>query len=266
MRAATTRLPSEKTHCAAPPALPVWAWRARHRVWLIAREHPRLFYTLARDRGFAANQLIGPDTELVIEGYPRSANSYAVISFQLAQPQARIIAHHTHAPAQVIQAAKRGLPLLVPIRHPGDAVASLVIRDHRYTVDLALEAYVRFYETVLPYRDRMILARFEDITRDFGSVIQQLNHRFGTAFTLPESEPEARDRCFRMIEQIDQQSGGSERSVARPSAWRQERKRERVAEIQCAAHYADAIRIYERATESRISPARRYARVIVLST
>jgi hypothetical protein len=243
-----------------------WAWRIRHRAWLVAREQPQLFYALARRRGFAANQLVGPSTQLVIEGFPRSANSYAVIGFQLAQPAWLPVAHHTHAPAQVIRAAEHGIPLLVPIRHPRDAIASLLIRDRRYSVDLAVEAYASFHETVLPYRSAMVLTRFEDVTRDLGGVIRQVNQRFGTSFGLPPSaDAEFRQACFRMIEEIDTLSGGSEHSVARPSAWRLERKRELINRIQNASSYPAILELYEHAVKPRLAPTPGRSRVIVLS-
>ena len=77
----------------------------------------------------------------------------------------------------------------------------------------------------------MVLTRFEDVTHDLGLVIQQVNRRFGTAFALPNCDDEFRAACFRLIEEIDAQSGGDERTVARPSVWRQERKRELIQRI-----------------------------------
>jgi hypothetical protein len=242
------------------------AWQLRHRAWLVAREQPRLFYAFARGRGFPPNQLVGTETQLVIEGFPRSANSYAVIGFQLAQPELLPVAHHTHAPAQVIRAVERDIPLMVPIRHPRDAIASLLIRDRRYSVGLAVDAYASFYNAVLPYRDALVLAPFDDITRDLGGVIRQVNSRFGTSFALPpSSDEEFRDACFRQIEEIDHRTGGNECTVARPSAWRQERKRELVARIQNAERYPEVLELYEQAVAPRRTTATGRSRVVVPS-
>ena len=43
-------------------------------------------------------------TELVIEAFPRSANTFATVAFQLSQPAPVRVAHHLHAPAQVTEA------------------------------------------------------------------------------------------------------------------------------------------------------------------
>jgi hypothetical protein len=229
------------------------AWQLRHRGWLASREQPMLFYAFARHRGVPSDQLVGADTQMVIEGFPRSANSYAVIGFQLAQPELLTVAHHTHAPAQVIRAVERNIPLMVPIRHPRDAIASLLIRDRRYSIGLAVDAYASFYQSVLPYRDALVLARFDDITRDLGGVIRRVNSQYGTSFALPpSSDDEFRDACFRQIEEIDLRSGGNEYTVARPSAWRQERKRELVTRIQNAGRYPEILELYGSAVAQRV--------------
>ena len=250
---------SERTRFPASPTKKLLnrAWQIRHRGWLIARERPTLFYAFARRRGFPPDQLVGAHTQLVIEGFPRSANSYAVIGFQLAQPALLSLAHHTHAPAQIIRAVERNIPLMVPVRHPRDAIASLLIRDRRYSIGLAVDAYASFYRTVLPYRDALVLAPFDDLTRDLGSVVRRVNSKYGTSFALPpSSDDKFRNACFRQIEEIDRRTGGNESTVARPSAWRQERKRELVARIQNAERYPEILELYENAVAPRMTANR----------
>jgi hypothetical protein len=54
-------------------------------------------------------------TQLVIEGYPRLGNTFAVVAFLQAQKEDVRIAHHLHAPAQVIRAARWRIPTIVLI-------------------------------------------------------------------------------------------------------------------------------------------------------
>jgi hypothetical protein len=93
------------------------------------------------------------------------------------------VAHHLHAPIQLVDAARRGIPALAIVRNPGDAAASVTIRSPHVSLEQALEAYVRFYQPLAAHRDRCMVARFEDVTSDLGAVIQRLNERFGTSFT-----------------------------------------------------------------------------------
>src|SRR5919108_5935171 len=62
------------------------------------------------------DRIIRPDTELVIEGFGRSASSYAVVCLELAQDREVRSAHHTHAAAQVVKAARLRMPTLVIVK------------------------------------------------------------------------------------------------------------------------------------------------------
>src|SRR5262249_43627381 len=102
---------------------------------------------------------------------------------QLAQPRPVRLAHHLHAPAQLVMAAKRGVPALALIREPKGAILSQLIREPDVVMPDALVAYTRFYAKILPYRDAFVVGEFDEVTRDFGAVVRKLNARFGTGFT-----------------------------------------------------------------------------------
>lgn len=146
-------------------------------------EHPSLYLPFARRKYPGPSpEVIGPETELVIDGYTRSATTFAVYALQLSQANPVRLAHHLHAPAQLIEAARRGVPALVLIREPQGAVLSQVVREPWVTVSGALIAYSRFYTCLVPYRDRFVVGEFEQVTTDFGAVVRRLNTRFGTSF------------------------------------------------------------------------------------
>ena len=113
----------------------------------------------------------------------RSANTFSVVAFQLAQERPVPVAHHLHAPIQLMEAARREIPAMSIVRRPGDAAASVTIRSPHVSLEQALEAYVRFYEALVPFRDRCTVVRFEDVTSDFGATVERLNERYGTSFT-----------------------------------------------------------------------------------
>lgn len=159
------------------------ASRARHRLRTRVAEYPSLYLPFARRKYPGPSpEVISPETELVIDGYTRSATTFAVYALQLSQPKPVRLAHHLHAPAQLIEAARRGVPALVLIREPQGAILSQVVREPWVTVSGALIAYSRFYKCLLPYRDRFVVGEFEQVTNDFGDVIRRLNTRFRTSF------------------------------------------------------------------------------------
>ncbi len=150
-------------------------WRASSHL-----AHSHLF--LAANRLDRNRAVVDRRTELVIEGFPRSANTFAAVAFQVAQPRPIRLAHHLHAQSQVTWALKAGIPTLVVIREPSEAAASVVTRSPYLTLSDVLGGYARFYESLMPHRDACVIGRFDLVTTDFGGVIRDLNARAGTHF------------------------------------------------------------------------------------
>ena len=141
---------------------------------------PAVYLRLARMRH--GDRVLGPGTELVIEGFPRSANTFAVTAFEMAQPAPVAVAHHLHSAGHVTAAVHRGVPALLLVRAPADAVVSSVMR--KPSLDLAAVAgrYETFHRPLLPLLDHIEVAGFDQVTTDFGAVIDRVNARFGTRF------------------------------------------------------------------------------------
>ena len=203
--------------------------------WLqiYAGGHPAVYfglYRILRPRQ-DLSRATTPDKLVVIEGFPRSGNSFARRAFIMAQGETfdvTRIAHHLHVPAQVIRAARWRIPTVLLIRRPKDAVLSLVIRDP-ISVDQALRYYISFYEAVEGYRDSYVLGLFEDVTGDFGRVIERLNERFGTTFSPFRHDEESVNELFAGMETQARKKYGEalwERKVQRPAAVREKIKDE----------------------------------------
>jgi hypothetical protein len=144
--------------------------------------------------------VIDRNTAAVVDGYTRSATTFAVYAFQLAQPQPVRLAHHLHAVAQLKEAARRQLPTLVVVREPRGAVLSQVVREPGVDLLDALFAYRRFHQQLLPLRDSFCVAGFDEVTGNFGGVITRLNAHFGTDYRPFMGEPDELALCRRMIE------------------------------------------------------------------
>jgi hypothetical protein len=136
----------------------------------------------------------------VIDGFTRSASTFAVYAFQLAQDTPVRLAHHLHAPAQLIEAARRGIPAVALIREPQGAILSQLVQEPDVALPDALFAYARFYERLMPYRESFVIGEFRQVTEDFGAVIRQLNERFGTDFAeFAPSDANVR-QCFELCD------------------------------------------------------------------
>ena len=201
--------------------------RLTYEAQMVVSQHPLVALPIARARGHGV--VAGPDTEIVIEGFPRSANAFAVAAFARAQrPHRARIAHHVHAPAQVLAAVRRGIPALVLIRRPEDCVLEYALKKREVTLGQALRGYARFYAPLLPHRSGFVIGLFDDVVTDFGAVLRRINERFGATFHVFEHTEENVRACLEEIDAYwrDRMGAGEalEVTVNRPSEVRDRMK------------------------------------------
>jgi hypothetical protein len=197
------------------------AWWAKS----VVASHRRAGMAIARIRHHG--ELAGPSTDVTIEGFPRSANSFAVAAFRMPQGRPLEIAHHTHAAAQVLESVRRGLPTMVLVREPDDAVVATMQYRPFLTPHATFRGYARFHRAVLRVADGFIVAPFDDVIADFGAVMRRVNERFGTSFVPFEHTQDNAARVFGEMDDFWRSQVGEgeefERRVGRPTSLRGER-------------------------------------------
>jgi hypothetical protein len=214
-----------------------------YKLRTFSRQYPSLFLPFSRWRWNrwrkkyisdenaaepAAPQPIMPDTEIVIEGFPRTANTFAHIAFKVAQDRPVKMAHHTHAAAQVIAGVRKRVPTIVLIRNPEAAVISYIIGDFDPGISMSqvLYDYLAFYKPLLKYKDRFVLAPFNEIIHNYGEIIRKVNQKYGTNFSEFIHSDVNVENCFKLIDQGYTQAFGDlkEEVVSRPSKERAKQK------------------------------------------
>ena len=207
---------------------------------------------------FAANPLgssraISPTTDVVVEGFPRSGNTFIRFALLQANGPGLEISSHVHVPAQVELAVRHALPTLVVVRDPIDTVASNLVYSPHARPEQVLAEWIHYHRRVLPLHDGLVLATFDEVVTDLGAVTARVNARFGTDL-LPfvPSEPN-RAEVFAAIEAHHLHVHDSdERTVPRPSAVRRPELDQIAAELGQPAHaeaVARARALYDRAVD-----------------
>ncbi|MCS3708344.1 hypothetical protein GGP62_003366 [Salinibacter ruber] len=159
--------------------------RVKAQTKTLLGHYPKLYHAVFRSRDGHEDRLVDEQTDICIEGFPRSANSFAVGAFRRAQDDPVNIAHHNHVPAPVLRAARWGLPTVVLIRHPVDAVISNTALQLQNEArggtpvwipggDTQLESWITYYEQVWPHRDHVVIGPFEAVVEDYGAVIESM--------------------------------------------------------------------------------------------
>lgn len=163
--------------------------------------------------GPSYEKVITRESVIVIEGYPRCANSFAVKAFRMSNDPGRQlrVATHLHSPAHVTVGLQYQLPTLVLIRNPDEAIPSwlalaiqlnkfgdyqLSARERRVLVRYWTHYFYFFYHRLEKYQSRFVLADFEETTHDFNHVLQQVNRKFGSDFDAFEHSERAVKEIF----------------------------------------------------------------------
>jgi len=165
--------------------------------WLSPLHHLVIWWTQYKQLGEIDIRecRVGPETEFVLDGFQGTANSFAARAFKSAQDTPVRMAHHLHAPAQIIEAVDREIPTLVTLRNPADAVASLMSRWPYVAPRQGLRSYSRFYRKIEPFTEDVVISPFDQTTRHLDRVLGVVNDRFGTDFDVfdPSNEEAIRD-------------------------------------------------------------------------
>lgn len=175
------------------------AWSLRWRAVQFASTRPAMYYALQSAASLVnktseyTGVCVTRDTQIVIEGYYRSANTTTCIGFLERQPGPVELALHKHHAAQLLRAVHWDIPAVLLIRSPYAAVLShLALREEMQERDnqwyyqpsfrTCLADWITFYSASLPYVDSMVVAPFEEVTVDISPMIRNVNYRFGTSF------------------------------------------------------------------------------------
>ncbi len=166
--------------------------------------YPKLYYPLFA-RKYPFNQMaVRNNTQICIEGFPRSANSYAVVAFRLANPDVGI-AHHLHVPAQLIQARRLDIPSVLLIRKPEEAVASFLVFQHSENADLYLKAYIRFHKALRSIRPHLVIADFQTVIKNMNAIIRALNETYRKDFNFLRNQAEQENEIFAKLKKVNNQ-------------------------------------------------------------
>jgi len=178
-------------------------WKVRRWLSDSAERAPSLYVSIQRFRYPRSSKVLRNDSVIVIEGFPRCANSFAVRAFRYANdPEKKHrVATHMHSPAQVVRGLKLNKPVLVLIRQPDEAIVSQLalfaqldvlpklIKRYEMSIDEkeALVSYwtwryCQFYQRLLPYVSDVVIGEFNEVISDFDGIISKVNRRFGASF------------------------------------------------------------------------------------
>jgi hypothetical protein len=216
-------------------------WSLRHRVWHLPLWQSAYLAYLRRHAPALFARTVRPDTDIVIEAFPRSANTFLVHALEIIAEGRLNIAHHLHDPVQITRGVAAGIPVIVIIRTPEDAVSSWMLKSPWMDPALALRIYNAFYKCALAHGDAVTLIPYDQLIAAPQEVLATIYERLGRT---PPALLETLDQeaVFASIEARKRQREGSPAtatdfalSVARPTADKDARKAALHAQIAARA-------------------------------
>lgn len=197
-------------------------------------------------------------TRLCIDGYPRSANSLLWRKFMLANgtPEYRhphAVAHHSHDPDSVLLAVLMDIPVIMPVRHPKDCIASVLVYEPEdgMSMRVACGRYLRMVDVALGAGPKVLPARFDDILHNCNRVLLDANARFGlTLRTLPVEDAVAHEEMHQKVVQRAEAAHGDRwrDKIGLPTGSRAAQKAAMIGKLaeeplfdECLSRYAELI-------------------------
>lgn len=142
------------------------------------------------------NLFVHNGTQLCIEGFPRSANSFAFNVVRIANPEMSHIARHIHTLGQIAISTKKKIPTLLVIRDPQSTISSLIKGYSPGDASCLLRAYIVYYKGILRWCNDVIVSDFDKTTLHLDFVLEKLNARYGMKLQLPNNENVADAKKF----------------------------------------------------------------------
>lgn len=129
----------------------------RQRLGSVVRSDRRLERLWSRaTAGRHFDHFAGPGKRLMVEGFPRSGNTFlCALLFAAGLPEDDL-AHHFHSLGHVKAGLELGLDVIVVVRSPAAAVASLTVRQPRTDPRESLREYSRFHRGLVALRSEQL--------------------------------------------------------------------------------------------------------------
>lgn len=179
--------------------------------------------------------LVNRKTDLVVEGYPRSANTFCVAAIQYMQASPIKIARHRHELGQIILGIKYNLPILILIRDPKDAIPSFIIRE-KVGIKFAFKYYIKYYSFIIKNLNSFVVADFTETINNTDLIVKYINNKFITNlshFKLTNNDIiKIKKNVVEMEKQYDKYDSAKPTHIALPTKERRAMKNTILKEIE----------------------------------
>lgn len=186
---------------------------------------PKWLPIISRLGGIPSDRICTPKHDLCVEGFHRSGNTYLCFLIQNFNREIKL-AHHTNGLGNIKLAINNKIPAICVIRDPAEAVSSLIIKDSRLKVEVALEHYINFNKGILEIKSKILLIDFLTIVESPDKTILKINEFSGLDLKIPESDNNAKKNYEVALSKIDSFQNQSLHNSIIPNMYKEEKKKD----------------------------------------
>lgn len=146
------------------------------------------------------------DSDLCVEGFPRSANTYGVLLIEKFAKKPLKIAHHLHIASQIKYAVEWDIPAVLLIREPIEAIPSLILREQGVSIQTAMEWYNSFHTELVPLKEKLAVWKFDELVANPLECLRSLDKKLGL-WELEENLTSLKnEEIFKEIDRLDKET------------------------------------------------------------
>jgi len=171
-----------------------------------------------------SGQFCTSSTDLCVEGFMSSANTFLFNALYCVRPDLDI-ARHKHVVANLKRASDHGVPTVILFRDPDDCIPSAASR-FRPSLAEAVQRYLYFYQYVVDeMKSDILLVSFEEVTQEVEATIRRIGSF--AAFDVNEDRLEGvEERAKERIRRRTKQRENTTERISLPREERENRKNE----------------------------------------
>ena len=161
-----------------PSRQDIW-WSTRAALWQSPIWH-KFYEVVLRLRSPELRAVLTrPTSDVCVEAFPRSANTFLVEALRLRTKEPIKIAHHLHDFIQVHRAIKFGVPVVIILREPLDAFISFKLKFPKLDLRTMHRVYMSFYAAILQHSQYCRIVLYEDVVTRPEMVIGRIHDWLG---------------------------------------------------------------------------------------
>lgn len=201
-----------------------------------------LFPFLHYIRGKESGQFCASSTDLCVEGFESSANTFAFNVLHCVRSDLAI-ARHKHVVANLKRADDYGVPTVILFRNPADCIPSTVSR-FRPSLSEAVQRYLYFYQYVVDeMKSDVLLVSFEELTQEVEDTVRRIGSF--AEFEIAEDRLEGvEERAKERIRCRTKQRANTTEQISLPREEREQKKIEIREELVQHPKYIEAEDLY----------------------